>query len=432
MRDDRLMRRVRRPRPRGVLLAVTLGLLLASPHPARAQERPPSDPSEFVNALLSGLLGFRSISEVELQREVADVGGIPFKRGVPVDFLTHEQMARYFEELFDSEYPRERATAEQRLLRMLDLLPQDTDLRKLRARLLLENVIGFYDERPDKKRLFAVSADRTLTPANQLVLAHELRHALQDQYMPIHDLLPASLSDFDDRRMALLTLLEGDATLVMQRYLMRRLPEGQAGGLDSASFSLPPPEMPDTPPVLRDQLVLPYTVGLEFARALYARSGWSGLQEAFARPPESTEQALHPEKYFERERPRPVELAYVPSGGRVIAEGVLGEMLLGSLLGDGASAAVAGWGGDAYTAFDVSGRTLVLSRSVWDSPADLREFLEAASARFSASHGAPRLQRGYRIFERKGSFVAVGEWLSGAMLVASDDAELLKAALARF
>jgi hypothetical protein len=96
---------------------------------------------------------------------------------VPVDFLTHEQMARYFEELFDSEYPRERAAGEQRLLRTLDLLPQDTDLRKLRARLLLENVIGFYDERPAKKRLVAVSADRTLTPANQLVLAHELRHA---------------------------------------------------------------------------------------------------------------------------------------------------------------------------------------------------------------------------------------------------------------
>lgn len=418
------MKRARRP------LALVLLLLLAAPAPA--QERPPSDPSDLINALLGGLLGFRPLSEAELQRDVAAAGGIPFKRDVPVDFITHEQMARYFEELFDSEYPQERALLEERLLRTLDLLPQGTDLRKLRARLLLDNVVGFYDERPGRKKLFAVSADRSLTPTNQLVLAHELRHALQDQYMPIHELLPASLSDFDDRRLALLALLEGDATLVMQRYLMQRLPEGQAGLLESAGLTLPSPEMPGTPAVLRDQLVLPYTVGLEFARAIFARSGWPGLQEAFARPPESTEQVLHPAKYFERERPRPVELSYVPAGGRLIGEGVLGEMLWRTLLGEGSDAAAAGWGGDVYRAFDASGKTLVLSRSVWDSPADLRELLDALAARFAASHGKPRLVRGYRVFERKGSVVAVGEWLSGAMLLASDDAELLKAALARF
>ena len=38
--------------------------------------------------------------------------------------------------------------------------------------------------------LYAVSEDRTLTPANQLVLSHELRHALQDQYADVHRALP--------------------------------------------------------------------------------------------------------------------------------------------------------------------------------------------------------------------------------------------------
>jgi hypothetical protein len=412
--------------------ALAVGLLLAFGAGVGAQERPPSDPSDFLNALLGGLLGFRPVTEAELQREVAEVGGIPFKRDVPIDFISHEQMASYFEELFDAEYPKERAVLEERLLRTLDLLPQGSDLRKLRARLLLENVVGFYDERPGKKKLFAVSADRTLTPTNQLVLAHELRHALQDQYMPLHELLPASLSDFDDRRMCLLTLLEGDATLVMQRYLMKRLPAGESGRLESAGLTLPSPDMPGTPAVLRDQLVLPYTVGLEFASALYARSGWPGLQEAFARPPESTEQVLHPEKYFEREHPRPVELSYVPARGVPIGEGVLGEMLWRTLLGEGSQSAAAGWGGDAYRAFDVAGKTLVLSRSVWDSPADLQQFVNGLLARFSASHGKPRVVRGYRVFERDGSVVAVGEWLSGAMLLASDDGELLTTALARF
>jgi hypothetical protein len=141
---------------------------------------------------------------------------------------------------------------------------------------------------------------------------------------------------------------------------------------------------------------------------------------------------LHPEKYFQREPPRPVELPYVPARGVPIGEGVLGEMLWRTLLGEGSEAAAAGWGGDAYRAFDVAGKTLVVSRSVWDSPADLREFVNGLAARFSASHGKPRALRGYRIFERKGSIVAVGEWQDGAMLLASDDGELLKTALARF
>src|SRR5207244_13525409 len=131
--------------------------------------------------------------------------------------------------------------------------------------------------------------------------------------------------------------------------------------------------MPGTPKVLRDQLVLPYTVGLEFADAVFARSGWAGMLDAFAKPPESTEQVLHPQKYFEREHPRPVELSYAPPRGKPIAEGVLGEMLLRTLLGEGSDAAAAGWGGDLYRAFDVGGKTLVLSRSVWDTPQDLRE-----------------------------------------------------------
>src|SRR5262249_19226591 len=152
--------------------------------------------------------------------------------------------------------------------------------------------------RPGKQRLFAVSADRTLTPANQLVLAHELRHALQDQYMSIHALIPDSVSDFDDRRMALLGLLEGDATFVMQRFLQKRLPVGDELPIDAAGMTLPPVEMPGIPAVLRDELVLPYTVGLEFVRQLYGRGGWPAVKEALGRPPESTEQVLHAEKYF--------------------------------------------------------------------------------------------------------------------------------------
>lgn len=416
---------------RAWLLPRAAGLLLVCAAAGiGAQERPSHEAAELVNALLGGLLGLEPISEQELQRQVAEAGGIPFKQEVAVDFLSSEQMARYFEQVFDDEYPQERAAADQRMLVALDLLPAGADLRSIRAQLMRDNVVGFYDERPGKKRLFAVSADRSLTPSNQLVLAHELRHALQDQYMPIHDLLPNAVTDFDDRRLALLSLLEGDATLVMQRFLLSRLGGGGPEQGDAAGMTLPAPEMPGTPRVLNDQLVLPYTAGLDFARAVFERSGWSGIQEAFRNPPESTEQVLHPPKYFERERPRLVWLPEPPPGSRLLAEGVLGEMLLGSLLGDGSQQAVAGWGGDAYRTYDLSGKTLVVARSVWDTPPDQREFHGALAARYNRSHGAPRAERGFSIFERSGSCVAVGAKDSGVALLAGEDCAVLARGLA--
>ncbi|PYQ51553.1 MAG: hypothetical protein DMF78_13115 [Acidobacteria bacterium] len=156
---------------------------------AFAQERPP-DPADLINAVLGGLLGFKEVSGAELQEEVAEVGGVPFRTPVPLDYLSPADLARYLKDVLDDEYPPARALADQRTLVAFDLLPATVDLRAVRARVLEENIAGFYDERPGHKRLYAVSEDRTLTPANQLVLSHELRHAMQDQYADVHRIVP--------------------------------------------------------------------------------------------------------------------------------------------------------------------------------------------------------------------------------------------------
>ncbi|HKC13101.1 MAG TPA: hypothetical protein VKI41_13800, partial [Vicinamibacteria bacterium] len=242
---------------RGMFVKRAVLALLLFVAPARAQEPPPSDPNDVVNTLLGGLLGFRDLTGPELQKEVAEVGGVPFRSDVPVDFMTRPELARYLKTVFDAEYPEARARVDQRILVGLDLLPADIDLRGVRARILEENIAGFYDERPGKKRLYAISADRRFTPANQLILSHELRHALQDQYVDVHHALPDSVGDYDDRRLAWLSMLEGDATWVMERFLLRRLPGGEEAEEALGSFTLPTPSVPGAPPVVRDQLVLP-------------------------------------------------------------------------------------------------------------------------------------------------------------------------------
>jgi hypothetical protein len=426
------------------LRAALVGVLAAAflQGAAAAQAPPPeagTDPADLVNGLLSGLLGFADATEADLQAEVALTGGVPFKTPVPLEYMDRDALKRYVASVFDAEYPPSQAEADARTLVAFDLLPPGTDLRALRARVLEENVVGFYDERKEKRRLYVVSEERRLTPMNQLVLSHELRHALQDQYMGIHDLLGDEVSDFDDRSLALLSLLEGDATFVMERFLLRRLPgggEAAAGlGADGSSVfglgALPAAAVPGAPPVVRDQLVLPYFAGRDFVKALFDRGGWDGVKRAWTSPPASSEQVLHPEKYLAGERPLPVRaLPPDPPDGRLLREGVLGEAFVRTWLGDGSDAAAAGWGGDAFRCFDLRGRTLLVWRSEWDSASEGQEFLKAAERRL-LSLGSPKVREGFLVFTR-------GEWRfglrshrAGVELVSSDSGLDFEAALQR-
>ena len=417
------------PRP-----LAALALLLLCAVPGWSQRPPPSDPdpSELVNSLLAGLLGFGEMGESELAAEVASVGGVPFKTPVALEYMGKEQLARYLKELFDAEYPPAEAEADRRTLRAFDLLPAGTDLRALRARVLEENVVGFYDERPEKRRLYVVSEDKRLTPMNQLVLSHELRHALQDQYMNVNALVDDGLSDYDDRQLALLSLLEGDATFVMERFLMKRLPgDGQnllEGGGVFGLGAMSVAAVPGAPPVVRDQLVLPYFAGRDFVQALYNRGGWDAVRAAWSRPPASTEQVLHPEKYLSGEAPRRVRTPSGPSGARLLRDGVLGEALVRTWLGEGSDAAAAGWGGDAFACFDVEGRTLLVWRSEWDTEADAAEFLAAARKRLGAM-GTPSERGAFSIFTRGEQRFALGVRAGGVELVSADAGPLLDSAV---
>ena len=403
--------------------------LLAAP-PAAPQA--PPDASELINTLLATLGGFRDLSGPELQREVAEAGGVAFRSDVPLDYLSRSALSSYLKEVLDSEYPPQRAEADERTLAAFDLLAPRSGLRALRARLLEDNVAGFYDERPGKKRLYAISDERTLTPANQLVLAHELRHALQDQYADLHATVPVAVGDFDDRRLAFVSLLEGDATLVMERFLLRRLPGLPETMGDLGPWGLPANLMPGVPQVLQDQLVLPYLVGRDFARALFQRGGWTALREAWSRPPQSTEQVLHPEKYFAGEGGRRLDLGSAPGGSRVLNEGVLGELLTRTLLGAGSEPAAAGWGGDAFRVHDVGGRTLLVWASAWDSAADQREFLQALRARFAARDAMPRTAGAFSVYTAGEWRFAVAEHDGRVLLVSSDDDAALRSALSGF
>jgi hypothetical protein len=420
---------------------VVLPLLGASAGIAAAQAPEPegaggaAEITDLVNVLLGSLMEQEKVTAEELQEQVAEAGGIRFRRDVPIAFMTHEALVDYLEEVVYSEYPPALAEADERLLQAFDLLPRGTDLRAVRARVLEENVVGFYDERPGRQQLYAISEDQAFTPMNQIVLAHELRHALQDQYESLHWQIPEDVGDFDDRRIAWMCLLEGDATLVMERFLLGRL-GGLGAALPGGLGGAGAPDLPlaglaslsGVPPVVRDQLVMPYLVGCELARAIEARDGPDGMRDAWHRPPASTEQVLHPEKFFVPEPPRSVRPRPGPPGGRLMSEGVLGELLLRTLLEErGDAPGAAGWGGDGWRLWDLGGRTALAWTSAWDTVSDAIEFEEALQRRFARRGSAESSEGGWALFEGQAGWrFALRREVDAVEMVSSDDPGVLE------
>ncbi len=409
----------------------TLAAFLVVVRLAAAPQAPPPEaapnPSELLDSLLGGLLGFPERTGPELQKEVERAGGVRFRRDVPVAFMGRAELDRFLRELFDAEYPPARARIDERMLTAFDLLPAGTDLRAVRRKLLQENIVGFYDERPGRKQLYAVSEERRFGPTNQIILVHELRHALQDQHVDLRGAVADSVSDYDDRRLAWMSLLEGDATLVMERFLLADL-SGAGEGFDMSGMAVPGVPDAGAPPVVLDQLVQPYFVGRELAAAIWKRGGAEALRAAWDRPPRSTEQVLHAEKYFTDERSAPITPPAGPPGGAVLAEGVLGELLIRTLL-EGADEAAAGWGGDVYRLFDTGGGTLLAWRTVWDTPGDAREFQVALNARFARLRGAARPRGSFSEYQAGSWCFAIGEEAGAVVLVSSDDPKALAATL---
>ena len=230
-----------------------------------------------------------------------------------------------------------------------------------------EGPVGFYAH--GTRRLYV--RGRQITPYVRMILVHELTHAWQDQW---YDLDGVYYGTDDDSAMATKALIEGDATRIQLRWLA-----GQSAA-DQASIRAADQPLHDAETRAARSLTalgeFPYAAGVRFAEAVAERGGNAAIERAFFHPPASTEQVLHPEKYFEDDRPDHVD---VWDHDRVFAvdSGVLGELVLSLVVDDDE---VAGWDGDYYVTTD-DGDDLCTHVSVrMDTRAD-RDRLAAALRR---------------------------------------------------
>ncbi|MBA3768765.1 MAG: hypothetical protein H0W99_17650, partial [Acidobacteria bacterium] len=129
--------------------------------------------------------------------------------------------------------------------------------------------------------------------------------------------------------------------------------------------------------------------GTRFVEAVRRRGGERAVDELFLHPPASSEQILHPEKYFQAEAPRDVhvgESGFTENGWRITNSTPVGEIGVRGLLLAGVSEkeavrGAAGWGGDrAYLFERDEGSTLFVWKTAWDRREDAEEFFRAYNA----------------------------------------------------
>ncbi len=272
-----------------------------------------------------------------------------FTTNVPLVLQSREQTEKTLVEDIGRDYTDEQLQATGMAGALIGLYPSGTDVKAEMLRMLRSQVAGFYD--PHAKKMIMVEGTTSLgiwadatefmlqrDVVGEMLLAHEYTHALQDQHFGLESALD-KIKNNDDRSLALKSVAEGDATLAGFGYL--------AGGTDGPTIDKLTSQLSDlprtfaaetkgTPEGLSAPLIFQYSAGSKFVAYALHRGGWQTVDAIYRHPPQSSQQIMHPELYFDRPAPPDeIDLAgYSETLDRwtVIDDNCIGELLLQVIL----------------------------------------------------------------------------------------------------
>ncbi|WP_327051000.1 Hvo_1808 family surface protein [Halomicrococcus gelatinilyticus] len=225
----------------------------------------------------------RSMARVERIRK------LEFEETVPVKVISRSE---FKEQQQNRTTPAKRRLFDNVKYEALMMIGEPDDSIDVQTQNAGASVGGYYS--PKKEAIVIVSNNETAPKMNEVTLAQELFHALQDQKF--------NLSSFDqstrEKHNAVDGLIEGDGNYVDYLYEQRCKDEwegtclmpnadgaGSGGGGGLANMG---------PYLLKFQ---PYSDGPPFVKGIREQGGWEAVNDLYENPPASTEQVIHPEKF---------------------------------------------------------------------------------------------------------------------------------------
>lgn len=401
------------------MTAALLILLTLCPATLTAQTAPASQPTGMTTAELIE-------TAKRIEPIVERLRGWKFKHPVKTDVYEEPALRKYIEKkVFEEQYAGGKLERTEAFLHLVGLIPPNCDLRKTTLDVLLSQIGGFYDP-PTKSFYMLKRKGVDYGPLlNGVLIAHELTHALDDQYQDLQKLTEnPDLSE--DEAMAIASVVEGSATIVMIHYMRDAM--DKMSGADEQTMQrdmqrVMESELERARPFIEapryfSALVAAYMCGAWFLTRNNAEE-WADptagkrigerVLQAMKDPPQSTEQILHGEKYWDRaHRDEPMRFddgaitkLLEGSGQYVVDRNTVGELycaLLAAGPGDTFNMAAAaaptywtndaatGWGGDRFfllaegSSREDALKTLRNPRGVWitawDSADDRDEFFD--------------------------------------------------------
>jgi len=257
----------------------------------------------------------------------------------------------------------EQTIIEENTYKALFMIPQDTDLYEVKL-----SWTGMYHAAKWKGKIYVVEDNFDITKNSSVTatFVHELTHIMQDDYsLPQKTTLDASK--------ALTSLKEGDASLMAATY--------NNDGIVPPSAEVRMPTSSSIPETIDWLNRFVYRYGLEFAKALYQKGGWETLNQAYSSLPNTTEQILHPEKYFNQENSQTIEAPTITGNWSLTKTDRLGEYFIQVMLdhwisAEDSKAAASGWGGDIFSYYKNGDEFAFTWNIIWDSEDDAYEFYE--------------------------------------------------------
>lgn len=334
-----------------------------------------------------------------IQDQVEALRGLEFLRPVEIQLADHAQFLAHARRALEANGGRERMRRDEQVMKLLGLVPGDLDLLAMTTEVLAEQVGGFYD--PATEAFYVM--ENVQPDLARVVIAHEFTHALDDQH---HDLdgTARALEGNGDAAAAFHAVVEGSGMELMMQWAGRHMTAAQLARMAQAQSELPSEVISAAPPAIWKPLVAVYYQGQAFLRrqrkpSLLGEGARMGdIDRALRTPPRSTEQVIHPLKYWSPDHidePRLLVVDGVPKGATLSHQDTLGELQaalvttsfeerrglrvdMGSVLGlRFTNDAATGWGGDRYALVEQGDARVLVWETRWDTAEDADEFAAA-------------------------------------------------------